>query len=448
MHETDYLIVGAGISGLTAALTLLNKCPQAKVTILDSASEAGGLLRSVSYDDKSFDFGTHIPEMSSDSELNSLLFPADKCADWHRLTALKTGNYFAGKMNEQSQFLNVTYATDWFNKALYELLQTSAESQPSYPNLDVFSRLRYGQCVTEKVFSPLMTKFTGMALNELSSKAAAYYGMARLIYGDARCAANLKKIAAFDEVLAYPSDTQKPRQATWIYPSDGKGIGSWITLLTDNIRQLGGHFIFNCKIEAVSHQQGNLVIQTQAGQLTARQLIWTIPAYSGLQGGHQQRPASRAVAIYHFHSKTKPATSQHYLYCYDAAMHSYRITFYDNIQQHDSAACYRCSVEVIENDERIATVDDIKAELVTMGLFNHVDEIIHAGSISLPFGFPILKAGDEQSRAEIFAKVKHHNPEILFCGRGKPQVFFMTDVLLDTYQETLTLIPAVECHHD
>jgi protoporphyrinogen oxidase len=444
MDETDYLIVGAGISGLTAALTLLHKCPGAKVTILDSASEAGGLLRSVRYDKHCFDFGTHIPELSNNAELNSLLFPADKCAGWNRLTGLKTGNYFAGKMNDQSQFLDVTNQTEWFHTALYELLQTSAETQETYPNLEVFSQLRYGRCITERVFTPLMTKFTGTPLSSLSAKAPAYYGLSRLIVGNARCAANLKKIAAFDEVLAYASDAQRPRLAEWIYPPAGEGVGSWITMLTDTIRQLGGNFCFNCKLAAVASEPGMVKVDTNTGQFSAKKLIWTVPAYLGLQGAQQQRPASRSVVIHHFHSRTKPATTQHYIYCYDAAMQSYRITFYDNIQQQDSIDCYRCSVEVIEADDKKASATDIKAELVTMGLFDRVDEIEHAGSIALPFGFPILQAGDEQRRADIFETVKQHNPEINFCGRGKPQVFFMTDVLQDTYSETLKLIPSLE----
>ena len=248
MDEIDYLIVGAGISGLTSALTLLHKCPDAKVTILDSSAEAGGLLRSVALEGLNFDFGTHIPELTANSELNAMLFPSPDCADWPRLTELKTGNYFAGQLNNQSQFLDITKAADWFYTALYELLQTTAQPQAEYADLDAFCRQRYGDCVTTRLFAPLMAKFTGETLIALSAKAPAYYGLSRLIFGERNCATNLKKISAFDEVLAFASDAEKPRVAQWIYPPVGEGIGSWIRLLTENITRLGGRFSFNSKI--------------------------------------------------------------------------------------------------------------------------------------------------------------------------------------------------------
>lgn len=444
MKETDYLIVGAGISGLTSALTLLNKCPDAEVTILDSSAEAGGLLRSVALEGLNFDFGTHIPELTASAELNTMLFPPQDCADWPRLKALKTGNYFAGQMNNESQFLDVTKATDWFYTALYELLQTTTQPQAEYADLEAFCRQRYGDCVATRIFTPLMTKFTGERLSALSAKAPAYYGLSRLIFGERNCAVNLKKISAFDEVLAFASDAEKPRIAQWIYPPAGEGIGSWIRLLTDNISKLGGCFSFNSKITSLVYEQGVVCLQTSNGLVRARHVIWTVPVYLGLNGVQQSQPATRAIAIHHFYSLCKPLTDKHYVYCYDATMHSYRITFYDNIQQCHAAQVYRCSVEVILANDCSVTAAEIGKELVTMGLFSAADELISAGSIALPFGFPVPKAGDEQQRSRLFEHVKLYNPDIVFCGRGKPDVFFMTDVLLDTYHETLALLTKLE----
>jgi protoporphyrinogen oxidase len=444
MDNTEYLIVGAGISGLTSALTLLHKCPGAHVTIIDSASDAGGLLRSVSYNGLNYDFGTHIPEIPGNAELEAILFPKEFCANWQWLPRLKTGNYFASEMNNQSQFLDVTKATSWFYTALYQLLQTQDDGQTSYADLDTFCRARYGACIADRLFTPLMKKFTGKSLNCLSDKAPAYYGLSRLIFGDRNCAVNLKKIPAFDKVLAYSSDSEKPRNAQWIYPPSGAGIGSWIQMLTENIVKLGGKFKFNCKISAIKPENGLMSVQTNSGELQAKKVIWTVPAYIGLQGVQQHRPESKTVAIYHFYSDTKPASQQHYIYCYDATMQSYRITLYDNIQQSNNPPYYRCSVEVIKADDKTVVPSAIGKELVKMGLFTDIDQIIHAGTIELPFGFPIPQAGDEQRRKDIFEQVKLHNSDIVFCGRGKPDVFFMTDVLLDTYNEAVNLLPTLE----
>jgi protoporphyrinogen oxidase len=444
MAVTKFIIVGAGISGLTSALTLLHKCPAADVTILDSANEIGGLLRSVSFDNLNFDYGTHIPQLSSNAELDAILFPEDTCKDWQRLSRLKTANYFAGQMNDDSQFVNLTKATEWFYPALYELLQTDTENQIEDANLDLFCRQRFGSTVADKLLSPLMRKFTGQPLSELSAKAPHYYGLSRLVYGDRNCAINLKKIDAFDEVLAFPSDSEKPRLAQWIYPPRGQGIGSWIQLLSDNIRRLGGKFLLNTKISSLAENDGVTLLHTNNGTLEASHVIWTIPVYLGLHGVKQERPASIAIAIHHFCSQIKPLSEQHYIYCYDANMHSYRITLYNNVQDNDSSAIYRCSVEVILAEGVAVSVDEIKQELVTMGLFTNTEHLCHAGSIDLPFGFPVPKAGDEQKRLAVFEQARLHNPGIMFCGRAKPQVFFMTDVLLDTYHETVSLLTKLD----
>lgn len=440
MVETDFLIVGAGISGLTSALTLLRECPDAKVTIIDSAAEAGGLLRSVNLAGLSFDFGTHIPELTANTELNNLLFPPKECAKWRRLTELKTGNYFAGQLNHQSQFLDITKAENLFLTALYELLQTTGQQQEEYANLEIFCRQRYGDKVTDQIFAPLMLKFTGEALNVLSAKAPAYYGLSRLIYGDRNCAVNLKKINAFDEILAFAADAEKPRSAQWLYPPAGEGIGSWISLLAENVAMLGGNFSFNNNITGLKYDQGKAYLHTSQGSLLARYVIWTVPVYLGLNGIQQSRSQSRAISLFHFYSQVKPLTDKHYIYCYDSMMQSYRITFYDNIQQSDKAALYRCSVEVIVTNNSNATAVEIAEELVAMGLYSNANELSLAGNVTLSAGFPIPKAGEEQKRLELFEQVKLHNPEVVFCGRGKPQVFFMTDVLMDTYTETLALL--------
>lgn len=444
MLDTEFLIVGAGISGLTAAVTLLNKYPGANVTIVDSAGEIGGLLRSVTIDNLQFDFGTHIPQMTSDTALNKMLFPEEVCNSWQRLTKLKTANYFAGEMNNQSQFIDITKKTDLFRTSLYELLQTDTDDEVSRENLDVFARTRFGNSIADNVFAPLMKKFTGHALAALSADAPKYYGLSRLIFGDRNCAANLKKIAAFDNILAYPSDAERPRQAEWIYPPSGKGIGTWIQLLCDIIVRLGGHILLNTKISSVVTLNDFQQIETNQGRINASKVIWTIPVYIGLRGAHQDRPTSNAIAIYHFYSKVKPCSEQHYIYCYEANMQSYRITLYNNIQGDNNEVVYRLSVEVILSSEGVVSSEVIKQELVTMGLFSDIQKITHAGTINLPFGFPVPKAGDEQRRNEIYQQVKMQNPAVLFCGRAKPQVFFMTDVLKDTYDETRALVAQVE----
>jgi len=57
MNEYDYLIVGAGISGLYTAYKLSKKYPKAKICILEATSYIGGRLHSIKYDGLIMDGG-------------------------------------------------------------------------------------------------------------------------------------------------------------------------------------------------------------------------------------------------------------------------------------------------------------------------------------------------------------------------------------------------------
>ncbi|HOK15501.1 MAG TPA: FAD-dependent oxidoreductase, partial [Candidatus Kapabacteria bacterium] len=62
MQNKSVLIVGAGISGLAAALRLASKGFQ--VTIVEKSSTAGGRLNKISFDGFSFDTGPSFFSMS------------------------------------------------------------------------------------------------------------------------------------------------------------------------------------------------------------------------------------------------------------------------------------------------------------------------------------------------------------------------------------------------
>ena len=57
MNEYDYLIVGAGISGLYTAYSLTKKYPKAKICILEATAYIGGRLHSIKYDGLIMDGG-------------------------------------------------------------------------------------------------------------------------------------------------------------------------------------------------------------------------------------------------------------------------------------------------------------------------------------------------------------------------------------------------------
>ncbi|CAM3893274.1 NAD(P)-binding protein [Rheinheimera salexigens] len=442
MQNVDYLIVGAGISGLTAALTILAKTPKAKVTLVDSADTAGGLLRSESFANMQFDFGTHIPEQSRYPELNQLLFPAELCKNWHQLSFLKVGNYFNQQFNERSQFPDLSHDDGLIYVALLELLHTN-DSVFEAGNLEHYLHHHYGQAVTNNVFAPLMKKLTNQSLTELCASALKYYGLNRLIYGKRQLSINLKKIKHLDKVLAFTDDLEMPRQSRWYYPNQQQGVGNWIKLLQQQISQRGGQFLFSERIKKCTEvDDGQLITLQSNNQIKTKKVIWTIPVYSGLNNVTQTRPQTRAISILHYISDAPPSTECHYVYCHQASFNSYRVTLYSNIQAAEQNADYRCSVEVIHEPTQIPCAELIINEIKKMGLFSIEASLQHVGTSGQSSGFPVPLVGSEQQRLIQFEQVKKANPSVIFMGRAKPELFFMTDVLDDTYLSALQTVTA------
>lgn len=435
MKKVDYLIVGAGVSGLTAALTILASVPTAKVLLIDSASEVGGLLRSDCFEDKYFDLGTHIPEKTPNDELNALLYPRAQCQDWHQLTTLAVGNFFSGQLNQRSQFLDVTALPNIAEQVRTELLQLNYDNTTYQHLADYLSRV-YGPTLTHHILAPLLFKLTALSLDQLSINAPKYYGLSRIICGDREQSIALKRSAHLDNVLAYADDAENPRKSLWFYPNKG-GVGAWVALLEQRIREQGGNFSFKTMIKSLEEIDNVHHVQFQNEEMVqANNIIWTVPVYLGLKAAQQARPLSRAISILHFYTKSRPLSHCHYIYCHDAALQSYRITLYSNIVQSVNADKHRCSVEVIHDLGVQPDPNTIMAELKTMNIFA-VDSVLHyAGCSSQSHGFPLPLAGSEQQRVALFEHVCANNPKVLFIGRAKPQLFFMTDVLVDSYLET------------
>lgn len=440
MLHADYIIVGAGISGLTSALTILNDDPNAKLLVVDSADRVGGLLRSEQFDGVEFDFGTHIPEQTSYEELNNLLFSFDNANLWHKLPALTVGNYFANRLNEHSQFPDLTTDAALGEKVLSELLNLSGEAWRG-GNLQSYVTHHYGATVAADVLSPLMYKFANRDLAELSQQALKYYGLSRLICADREKSIALKQAEHLDRVLAFKHDAEKPRKSFWYYPSQQRGIGFWVDALQHKISAAGGLFELGRFIQKLQGEAGAYQVTLSNGEdYSAKQLIWTIPVYRGLHQVQQSRPCSRAISIFHFTADQAPLTRCHYIYCYDAKLASYRLTLYSNLQDVNEASCHRCSVEVIHDEGGAPAPEQILAELKLMQIFAGNSAVRFIGTSALPVGFPVPLVGTDEQRQQLFSQVCHHNPGVIFLGRARPELFFMTDVLVDSYLKSKQLV--------
>lgn len=438
MKQVDYLIVGAGISGITSALTILSYAPKAKILIVDGAAQVGGLLRSEHLAGMYFDLGTHIPEKTAYDELNNMLFPTEYCQSWQQLPRLDVGNFFNGQLNERSQFLDITSLPSLAEQVHTELLELPA-TDDIQDNLSSYLINAYGSTLTQSVLAPLLFKLTALPLEQLSINTPKHYGLSRVICGNREQSIELKKSPQLDKVLAYADDAESPRQSLWFYPKEG-GVGAWVELLAQKIIEQGARFLFKTVIKNIDEFNNIQRVQLSNEELVhVNKIIWTVPVYLGLKAVEQSRPLSRAISILHFYANRAPISRCHYVYCHEASFQSYRITLYSNIEHTVYAERHRCSVEIIHDSGNEPSPENITTELKMMNLFSSDTHLTYVGCNSLSAGFPLPLAGSEQQRLSLFKSVCDNNPSVTFIGRAKPQLFFMTDVLVDSYLETKKL---------
>ena len=110
-----YFIIGAGVSGLTAALELLRN--GANVTVIESTNKVGGLAASIKFDDYVIDYGPHLFH-SAHPEIIEY---------WRELVGdkLVSKDFYSGNYKNKKIYdypINLETAKDQYSKKEFELI--------------------------------------------------------------------------------------------------------------------------------------------------------------------------------------------------------------------------------------------------------------------------------------------------------------------------------------
>jgi hypothetical protein len=206
--------------------------------------------------------------------------------------------------------------------------------------------------------------------------------------------------------------------------------------------QAGGKLLLSCKTQGNIKSKDNLhCMDTDLyGSFTAKNLIWTVPNFSGLEGFVSKKPLFCSIMLFHFTIEYPVASDLHYFYCFDDSMKSFRITLYDNIQANTNRK-FRLTVEAIlpASAADKPTAYSIATELELMNLIKHRNDVHLEGHQIIENGFPISTLSEKEFRASVFENVKSSNPNVVFAGRADPGIFFMKDVLIDTHEKVKLL---------
>ena len=430
-------VVGGGIAGLFAARVLAEKNYQVKV--LEGAAEPGGLLRSFhGPHGQDFDYGTHVMRETGHSEVDALMF-SHLSDEWRSFEILKTGSVAGGQLYKHSAFINGnSLSPEDLTKAESEFLNGTPVKKELDSAKDYVYQ-SYGPTYSEKLFLPALAKFYGVPTEELHKNALRQFGMTRMVGFTSEKTHELKKDSWGDERLAFHSFEEGSAGLNNFYPRTG-GIGRFITELRADLESRGVEVLCNQKIESVQVKDGKVSSLQVGGQsFDLDHLVWTLPVPFLHKMAGQSSPAKelkfRDVGLFYFTFEEPLTTDLYYIMNFDPDLHSFRITFYQNLKANNEKH-FSCCVEVLGSGADIEKLSssEVLEELKGLGLVKSEVLPVEEQKMTFPKGFPIMTKDFAKSSREGYDEAMKLYSNVSLVGRSAGKVFFTNDVLIDTYE--------------
>lgn len=317
--KTKYLIIGAGISGLT----FTNYC-NGEYIIVEKENEVGGYCRTIKRNGYVWDYAGHFfhfkteefkKKFLSKMSKNDIVYN-DKCTK-----ILYKNNFvdFPFQTNihqlEKEEFIDCLY--DLFNK----------EEKDSYSNFLDMLYGKFGKSIVEKFLKPYNEKLYATDLKNLDVDA-----MGRFFpYADKEAIIkNMKK----QEVNSYNS--------SFLYPKNG--AFSFIKVLYDNLDK--EKILLNSTIIEINTKKKYAVLST-GEKIEYEYLINTMPLNKFLEllGGYEElidKMSYNKVLVFNlgFDKPSPLCKKEHWLYIPDQKTNYYRVGFYNNILGQDKLSMY------------------------------------------------------------------------------------------------------------
>ena len=428
------VIVGAGIAGIIAAYFERKKGNQ--VFLVDSDKRAGGLLKSDFFGGHYFDYGTHILPETGVIEIDEFLFSGLNNGNCIIGKRIKAGNYFRGQMNDKSCYVDASaLLIGQYNQGCMELLLT--EENDSALNLENHMKNKYGETFYTSIFLSVIKKYMGTEPSELSSKVDNFFDMSMLLAFNNSVTKRLGNIALYNGKLGHHI---REDGVTKYYPKEG-GVGGIIENLLTKLRESGVTVLLGEKIKSINHENGvvkSLEIEDQV--LEVDSLLWTLPNSFLLKlcdiNRHTEPPEFRKTGLFDFVFDKPLKSESTFINVYDTTLFSGRITLYQNLTQEPN---FSCTVEVLTDQsiEHADLLEIIKNELRLMGLTSDNTKCLFSQFRAVGNGFPILSTTFMNEQDELNTYCSEHFSNISFIGRASSKTFFMPEVLVEVYQESL-----------
>lgn len=381
MTQVKYLIIGAGISGLTAANYL-----KKDYLLIEKENEPGGYCRTIHRGDYVWDYAGHFFHFKTD-EFRRLFHENIPEQDIISQTK-RTKILYKGQLVDYPFQTNIhQLEKQEFIDCLYDLFQR--KEKPEYSDFLDMLYGKFGKSIVEKFLRPYNEKLYACDLHQLDKDA-----MGRFFpYADIpQIIANMKR----EQDSSYNS--------TFLYPRNG--AGSFLDVL---YRRLDSTKVrLGCTLTRVDAER-KLAYTDGGEEISFEYLINTAPlnhflAMLGTDAALELngRLSYNKVLVFNLGFSKKSAFKEHWIYVPDKDVNYYRIGFYDNILSTDKLSMY---VEIgypkdaaVDTEQQLAlTLENLKR----CGIVTEDNSLIASSTILMDPAYVHIRRDTEAAITEM-----------------------------------------------
>jgi protoporphyrinogen oxidase len=461
--DTNILIVGGGIAGLTAAWILRRKHPTTSITVIERAAEVGGLLTTYDYGEFGlFDCGMHWITETGVADIDELYRGLLPEREWVFLEGARrdlSGLFYRGALQENTQFPDLRrFDREQYISFLGDFFENLNNSNGiETENLLAHARARFGRLIADNVVEPIACKVHGQSGDQLDVMARFLPLLDRVVLFDEHIFLNLMGSSEIRARLAFPEQRRLPSHLSSgrgsFYPRR-YGIKRVVDALVARLRDSGVEILTNAHVSCLQRADGVIRrAQIECGAGARRnfdpigRLVWTADAFvlAKLLGSLTPQPSlpGRRTVIVSLLLRNPPRMSDLYcFFCADAPYATYRVTNFNSFcPDAPRAGGYPISVELLvdasQRKEETEYAIQAISEILAFGLIEDPEDVFFARAEPLRAGFPSMTLESVRAVDLVRAAIEELAIDNLIRGGilARANQFFQHDVLIDLYRQ-------------
>jgi len=452
------VVIGGGIVGMIAALSLKKKFPKEDVMLVEKSGSLGGLLNGTTYEknDLYFDLGTHIFQETGKKELDELLIgsiPKEDLIFYDINSGDYAGGVFFNKFQQNSHFPDLRNFTDnTFRKEIdhhiSELTEVPVIDRLS-PLMDVSSK-RFGKKFSNEFIAPIMENMFEHKRDDLSAFALELTGFVRVVLDDFEIWKDkiespiYKAIAGIPDQRLLSSDLHHGRRSFY---SKKNGSKSLVDGLEKKLIEEGINIQKNSEIKILDKESLSLAFTDKFGDsknFNASKIViatGVIGASFLLDFNIENFPLDKPLphSIINIELQNITNSDLCYFYGFDQSTDWYRITNYRGFSSNNNDR--RISIELLgnaannsDNYDSVILNQLRDLEFITSEAINFVDYV------KLPTGYPSPTVNNMQNLCKIGQELSKDLPDnIILGGIGSSEAkFFQNEVVEDLFERIIS----------